>query len=186
MSYGDENTYSIPTVYKGIQMRSKLETKVALFLDSLKIKWEYEPKVFLLSNGIYYKPDFYLPEHKQWIEVKGLIGDNNHEISKVFVEDTQKDLILISSVDVWFYEPFGNGNTEAFKQDGLQIGLCSNCHSYFFTGRYGIYTCRKCMTHEGDHDIRAFVNDLNWNDTIDFSCIDSIKDWLKRHQVKIK
>jgi len=58
MSKGD-NLIGIPTIYKGIQMRSKLETKIAMFLDALNIQWQYEPKLFLLSDGTYYKPDFF-------------------------------------------------------------------------------------------------------------------------------
>ncbi len=184
MSYGDKNIFSIPTVYKGIEMRSKLETKVALFLDALKIKWEYEPKTFLLSNGIPYKPDFYLSEAKQWIEVKGVVGKNNHGISELFVKDTQQELILISSEAVWFYELFGEPG-EVWGQDGLQVGKCSSCGNYFFTGPYGIFSCRNCGTHEGDHDIFALLQNLSWDDEINFSCIKSIKSWLKRYKVKV-
>jgi len=185
MSFGDSNKFSIPTIYKGIQMRSKLETKVALFLDYLKIKWEYEPKTFLLSNGIMYKPDFYLPEHKQWIEVKGVVGKNNLEISEIFSRDNSVDLLLISDDSIHFFEPcFGKDNVEV--QDGLQIGFCSNCKSYFFTGYMGLYTCRKCKEHNGDHDIFAFINGERWGgEKIDFSDINSIKQWLDKNGTRI-
>ena len=34
----------IPTIYKGIKMKSRLEANMAFFLDCLKIKWKYETK----------------------------------------------------------------------------------------------------------------------------------------------
>jgi len=193
MSLGDINKFSIPTVYKGIQMRSKLETKIALFLDYLKIKWEYEPKIFLLSTGIMYKPDFYLSEHKQWMEVKGVIGQNNLDISETFVKDTKQELILISSNEIKYFENYldlesrNNGKVNVWMQDGMQIGKCSKCKTHFFTPLYGIFHCRKCENHEGDHDIFAAIQSGEgcWGEEIDFSNIGSIKQWIKIHGTKI-
>ena len=179
MSKGDVNTYSVPTIYKGIQMRSKLETKIAYFLDFLKIKWIYEPQVFHLSSGIIYKPDFYLPEHKQWIEVKGVIGNNNLKISKTFVDDNDQELILISSNKIHYFEYMHNERGECWEQDGIQIGFCSHCRTNFFCSILGSYHCRKCKKHEGDHDIYAAINSECWGEKIDFSNSNSIKTWLE-------
>ncbi len=63
--------YGNPTIYRGIQMRSKIETRCAALLDSMSIIWQYEPKRFNLSlDGTTYCPDFYLPEFDIWLEVK--------------------------------------------------------------------------------------------------------------------
>ena len=35
---------ALPTKYAGIQFRSRLEARWAVFFDALKIKWEYEPE----------------------------------------------------------------------------------------------------------------------------------------------
>jgi len=51
----------IQTVYQGYKFRSRLEARWAVFFDALKIKWEYEPEGYHLSNGEMYLPDFYLP-----------------------------------------------------------------------------------------------------------------------------
>jgi len=62
--------------YKGIQLQSKWELKVAEFLDLKSIAWErptmgheyqFEGQVRL------YFPDFYLPQHSLYIEVKGWV-----------------------------------------------------------------------------------------------------------------
>lgn len=46
-----------PTVYKGIQMRSRLEAGFAMWLDEEGLIWEYEPKAFAGERG-QYLPDF--------------------------------------------------------------------------------------------------------------------------------
>ena len=64
--------WSIPSQYKGIRMRSKLEVWYAQFFDQHRIQWAYEPQGFDLS-GIKYLPDFHLPEIKTILEVKGVM-----------------------------------------------------------------------------------------------------------------
>lgn len=51
----------IQTLYRGYLFRSRLEARWAVFFDSLKIKWVYEPEGFHLANGEMYLPDFFLP-----------------------------------------------------------------------------------------------------------------------------
>lgn len=64
---------AIPTTYQGVLMRSRLEARWAQRLDSLGLHWEYEPSVLRLGRGRagLYLPDFWLPEQRAWIEVKG-------------------------------------------------------------------------------------------------------------------
>lgn len=59
----------IETHYKGYRFRSRLEARWAVFFDSLKIEWQYEPEGFEI-NGKHYLPDFYLPEYKLYAEIK--------------------------------------------------------------------------------------------------------------------
>lgn len=62
----------IETEYKGYRFRSRLEAKWAVFYDLLFIKYESEPEGFVLSDGEYYLPDFYLPDLDTYVEIKGL------------------------------------------------------------------------------------------------------------------
>jgi hypothetical protein len=62
---------AIQTKYKGYMFRSRLEAKWAVFFDAIGWKWEYEKEGFEMSNGTKYLPDFYLPELKLWVEIKG-------------------------------------------------------------------------------------------------------------------
>ncbi len=50
--------FAVPTVYNDIQFRSRFEARIAFWLDSLKIKWEYEGKAFVLKKGKLLWPDF--------------------------------------------------------------------------------------------------------------------------------
>jgi len=60
---------AIPTVYKGIKFRSRLEVMWAVFFDELGYNWKYEYKSYKLPSG-WYLPDFYFPSLKVFAEVK--------------------------------------------------------------------------------------------------------------------
>lgn len=60
----------IETRYKGYRFRSRLEARWAVFFDALGVRWEYEKEGYDL-DGVLYLPDFWLPELKCFIEIKG-------------------------------------------------------------------------------------------------------------------
>lgn len=62
---------AIETAYAGYMFRSRLEARWAVFFDALRIPYRYETEGFALPDGTWYLPDFWLPEHKTWIEIKG-------------------------------------------------------------------------------------------------------------------
>jgi hypothetical protein len=62
---------AIETVYAGCRFRSRLEARWAVFFDHLGIEWQYEPQGYELPSGERYLPDFRLPAHDLWVEVKG-------------------------------------------------------------------------------------------------------------------
>jgi len=64
---------AIPTRYKGYHFRSRLEARWAVFFDTAKIKWEYEPQGYVV-DGVPYLPDFHLPDLHCYFEVKGSSG----------------------------------------------------------------------------------------------------------------
>ena len=74
------------TLYKGIQFRSRLEARWAVFFDALGLKWEYEPEGYRMDDGTCYLPDFYVHDIKGhvgkaphgdgiFVEVKGELGE---------------------------------------------------------------------------------------------------------------
>ncbi len=62
---------AIPTSYRGVSFRSRLEATWAYNLDAWGISWSYEPEGFTLPSGARYLPDFWLPDIRTWLEVKG-------------------------------------------------------------------------------------------------------------------
>lgn len=61
---------AIQTFYHDVHFRSRIEARWAIFLDTLNIPWEYEKEGYVL-NGACYLPDFWLPDQKRWLEIKG-------------------------------------------------------------------------------------------------------------------
>lgn len=59
----------IPTTYKGVKFKSKLEAQWAAFFDLCDCFWEYEPNT---ASGAFdqWRPDFKLRLTYQWIESK--------------------------------------------------------------------------------------------------------------------
>jgi len=64
----------LETRYHGCRFRSRLEARWAVFFDKLGIPWQYEPQGFQIGEETYL-PDFYLPQSKTWVEVKGAEED---------------------------------------------------------------------------------------------------------------
>ncbi len=61
---------AIETRYKGYRMRSRLEARWAVALDTMGVKWEYEKEGYDLGEVGYYLPDFWLSELNAFAEVK--------------------------------------------------------------------------------------------------------------------
>lgn len=60
---------AIPTKYRGIKFRSRLEARWAVFFDTLGVLWEYEPEGYR-DGSMYYLPDFWLSREGVFWEVK--------------------------------------------------------------------------------------------------------------------
>lgn len=61
---------AIETSYRGYRFRSRLEARWAVFFDSLRLVWEYEPQGYEFDSGDRYLPDFWLPTMNLWVEIK--------------------------------------------------------------------------------------------------------------------
>jgi hypothetical protein len=102
--------HAIPTVYKGIEFRSRLEAKWAAVFDQLEWSWEYEP---IDLKG--YIPDFVL----QWreptiVEIKPAMTIKGLDAAKAKIERSG-----------WDHDAMILGGT-TFELDGLPIiGLLS-------------------------------------------------------------
>jgi|SRR5215831_2173393 len=79
----------IETRYRGYRFRSRLEARWAVFLDCMEEPWEYEKEGFILPNGDYYLPDFWLPDQHVWLEIKGEQPDDTaHRRAELLRDET--------------------------------------------------------------------------------------------------
>lgn len=67
----EEISMAIPTLYKGIQYKSRLEARTAIFFDFFGVKHQYEKQKYTLGN-LKYIPDFWLEDYQMFVEVKGM------------------------------------------------------------------------------------------------------------------
>ena len=84
----------IETLYNGYRFRSRLEARWAVFFDTIGIKYEYEKEGFDL-NGVWYLPDFWIPDLNYYLEIKGQYPANSEkEKSKLLASQTGKYVFL--------------------------------------------------------------------------------------------
>ena len=73
---------ALPTTYNGVQFKSRTEARWAAYFDLMGVEWRYEDEAYELPSGGYL-PDFYLPKHDVFAEVKGDDGFDLKAIRKV-------------------------------------------------------------------------------------------------------
>lgn len=98
-------TRAIPTNYAGYRMRSRLEGRWGVFLDSVGRKYSYETQGYRLPTGKLYLPDFYLPELKTWVEVKGDMGAEDENKILEFVRERSEPIVVLGDIP----DPGSNG-----------------------------------------------------------------------------
>ena len=90
---------AIETKYKGYRFRSRLEARWAVFFDASGIEWLYENEGFALGDSLFYLPDFWLPAHETFVEIKpdqGWDCIDSFDACQRLHEQSQKDVILIA------------------------------------------------------------------------------------------
>ncbi len=141
---------AIATEFKGVKYKSRIEADMAWALDRLGHQFKYEPKSFLLPSGIHYMPDFWVPDIKLWVEVRGYNTQKGEsqiqEFGKMIMEgvfEDQSDYLVIKKEAVMFAEDAERFGYNEWMTD-VWVSLCYNCHKYSFIGLSGCYQCRAC------------------------------------------
>lgn len=157
-------------VYKGIEFRSKLESKTAQALDNIGIAWEYEPDGYKLSNGMWYRPDFWLPKAKQYIECKGVMSAKDSAKIVGLVEDTDSPVLVLSYDNAMFVTRFWHCHEhDVVTYDKyLAIGRCAVCGEKFFYAGEDTYQCPACGAYDGDHYIGTVANIRSGTELFDY------------------
>lgn len=79
---------------KGHWVRSTWERTVADWFHSNNVPYEYEPQLFDLGDGVRYRPDFYLPKWKLWVEVKGYVTKVTEQKIKRFTATGHRLVVI--------------------------------------------------------------------------------------------
>lgn len=125
----------IQTAYKNHLFRSRIEARWAVYFDVIGINWVYEKEGYDLGDGLYYLPDFWLPQVEMWAEVKpGKFSLLELEKAKRLVKGTGFSLIMLEGPPACrSYEVVSrywiNENDELMLGDGYDC-VISNYHGY--------------------------------------------------------
>jgi len=100
-------------------LKSEGERRIAHFLESNSIKYQYEPALLINSDNkprIWY-PDFFLPEFSAYIEYFGLVGKQNYD------DGIKRKEILYSKAGLSFipvYPRTFTGNWQEYIMEELE------------------------------------------------------------------
>lgn len=164
---------AIPTIYRDVQFRSRLEARWAVFFDLLKWPWIYEP---VDLKG--YIPDFILTfKTPLLVEVKPALSLDELRLALPKIEQSG-----------WNNEALVVGARlfPAHETQGMQVGpvlglladkgyapdhwdwesaftfYCTNCGRLSFAHALGSYHCRVSDCYDGDHYLGP-CEDADWN-----------------------
>lgn len=126
---------AIPTIYRGVQFRSRSEARWAVFFDELHVAWEYEPRGYEF-DGVRYLPDFWLPGVLSrgklggvFFEVKG-DEPTRHEILKAagLSYGSMRPVVIASAgpnpPSLELLIEVVRSESDAWDDDGVMFGRC--------------------------------------------------------------
>lgn len=146
----------IETYYNGYRFRSRLEARWAVFFDSLGIKYEYEPEG-LSINGKNYLPDFYLPESKQFFEVKGVMSAEDNEKIEALIAAGYSVTVGMDGGKFYSCDKWGPHNYDLNPNYESWLCRCHYCGKYWFMSIQGSFECQCCGAHDGDGHFDAVM-----------------------------
>lgn len=85
----------IETRYAGILFRSRIEARWALFFDKIGVPWEYKREGYKLDDSTWYLPDFWMPYHNSFIEIKGAKPTLEEEAKASFLSQQSGKSVFI-------------------------------------------------------------------------------------------
>lgn len=172
----------IETYYNGYRFRSRLEARWAVFFDAMGIKYEYEPEGFVMSDGTTYLPDFYLPESKQYFEVKGVMTDTDLHKIEQFIKESERCVIIgyadfhFITCNYWGDDPGPNAEKFELSNEGT-LFKCRACGKYWFMDYGGLYHCQCCGEYDGDHHLIPIISTSHYGN-------DDYRLWIDTEKAK--
>jgi hypothetical protein len=152
---------AMPTVYRGVNLKSRLEAQCAFLLDALGMAWDYEPKSYMLPNGVAYLPDFWVERQRMYVECRGYQNERGaSQIEQFGLDVVQGQVgpegrsilryVALQDEDVRCYRPRHEGYAE-----GCLATRCAGCDAWAMMG-FGDFRCPTCLEN-GTSITTAFV-----------------------------
>lgn len=110
----DQVITAIPTLYSGVQFKSRIEARFAEYLDEKKVQWKYEPYWKWGS----YQPDFYLVQFDLYIEIK---PRKFTEEIRMFIPEIDKCTSLWMAIDQYGREGWCQYYTHNITEERLKL-----------------------------------------------------------------
>lgn len=129
---------AIPTLYRGIKFRSRLESRWAAFFDEIGAKWDYEPQGHAVGD-VAYLPDFWLPDVASrgrpgglFVEIKPCMPSDAEKIkARMLAGATKRPVIVVAASpklpDHERLLEFVSNERGDWDDDGLSFGKCAHC-----------------------------------------------------------
>jgi hypothetical protein len=125
--------HAIETVYQGYRFRSRLEARWAVFFESLQVPFEYEREGYRLQSG-WYLPDFWLPMHQAWIEIKGRPPTLNElHLAMNLRDETTFPVVIFTGPPNWcvsgycYAADIADGSAGTSEWPMTRWGMCRLC-----------------------------------------------------------
>lgn len=169
---------SIPTRYKNIRFRSKLEADYARAFDALGIEWQYE-KEGRYFGDVFYLPDFWLPKSRQFVEVKGVFEPDDcrkihalirHTARRPFTGENTPDVPIVAMLpggqfhgwrrtDVPRNIACRQGWADFLIKDATDCALfsCARCHGWWFADEAMSWACQCCGAYDGNSHLSVTI-----------------------------
>jgi hypothetical protein len=152
---------AIPTKYRGVNFRSRLEAKWAIVFDELGWRWDYEP-IDLAG----YIPDFILSlaGGHMLVEVKPALSiEELHDATpKIMASGWNKEALVVGARLFPEHDAIGLLQERMGCEDDKTLEpwwepawvfRCGMHNGIGFCHSIGLYTCRVCGDGDGDHHL---------------------------------
>ena len=150
---------AIPTLFRGVKFRSRLEAKWSAFLDGCGWSWQYEPDINLAS----YLPDFVVNlDRPLLVEVKPALTIEDFAEAKAKIEASgwEHEAVIVgarlfdgwgidSAIGVFGERHHGPDGELGWLWDTAELFLCLLCQRPSVCPAGGSWQCRTCGGSEG-------------------------------------
>jgi hypothetical protein len=148
---------AIPTEYDGVWFRSRLEARYAMFFDQHRIGWEYEVDGINLGGGKFYLPDFWLPDSRTFLEVKGPLKERSELVKLAQDRIDSETGGWAETSHLLFVIADERGKTAVGNSPDAKVAWAKCCECLCWYPMVVGWDCRACGHYNGDQTYSEWV-----------------------------